>query len=167
MESSRNFHAPGRFCNDTAEWKRNLCPERDAGFSQTAAQVSTRLERHFEGRWKSPEHASGCGARVCAVPDRLRRDTRGENQEFLRDCVGAQETSHTSTRICCEGKVRILRRRLPVGCSTTSGDRRRARRDVRCARPHTVGHRIARQVPSESGMREASTIPSCFATIGF
>jgi hypothetical protein len=28
---------------------------------------------------------------------------------------------------------RFLRRRLPVGCSTTAGDRRRARRDVRCA----------------------------------
>jgi hypothetical protein len=63
--------------------------------------------------------------------------------------------------------VRILRRRLPVGCCTTSGGRHRARRDVRCARPQTVGHRVARQVPSKSGMHEACAIPSCFATIGF
>src|SRR5260221_3265581 len=117
VEELKNFDGPRWHCDDTAEWQRNLCPKQGAGFSQTEAQVPTRLERHSEGRWKSPEHASGCGARVCAVPDHLRRDTCGENQEFLRDCVDAQETSHTSTRIFCEGKVRILRRRLPVGCS--------------------------------------------------
>jgi len=39
------------------------------------------------------------------------------------------------------------------GCSTTAGDRRRARRDVRCARPHNIGHRGDGQVPARPKKR--------------
>ena len=69
---------------------------------------------------------------------------------------GSRDITHLHKVFCRSGRLcgasrqscRVLRRRLPGGCSKSPENQRRARRDVRgSARPHFVGHQGWRQVP--------------------